>query len=271
MQQLKNNETMQESDRSQEERLATTRNNVEQLFADHRPVALFLDIDGTLLDVALTPSTVHVPPGLAELLETLSARLSGAMAIITGRPIAEADELLQPWKFAAAGVHGGEMRATATAKVQSLTPSFNPDLHNDLKTIAGAMPGVVLEDKGAGIAMHYRLVPNLREPLLATLEALIPKYPGQFAICEGRKVVEILPVGFSKGRALRKLTSFPQFSGRIPIMIGDDISDIDAFRAAEALGGYGMKVAGENFPPSEASFSGPQDVLAWLKKQSEAL
>jgi trehalose 6-phosphate phosphatase len=271
MQQLKKNKTVYGSDGSQPDRAAAIRCKVEQLFADRHSIALFLDIDGTLLDVALTPSAVHVPPDLAELLELLSTRLSGAMAIITGRPIAEADDLLRPWKFTAAGVHGGEIRMSATAAIQALTPTFSPEMHGDLKTIAEAMPGIVLEDKGAGIAMHYRLVPNLREPLLATLEALIPKYPGQFAICEGRKVVEILPVGFSKGRALRKLASLPQFASRIPIMIGDDISDVDAFRAAEDLGGYGMKVAGENFPKSEASFNGPQDVLAWLKKQSKAL
>jgi trehalose 6-phosphate phosphatase len=268
MQQLNKNDTMPRSDWSNREQGAALRREVEQLFSDDR-VALFLDIDGTLLDVALTPLTVHVPLGLAELLETLSMRLSGAMAIITGRPIAEADKLLQPWKFAAAGVHGGEMRMSATGTIQTLTPAFDPELQSNLKTIADAMPGVVLEDKGAGIAMHYRLVPNLRDPLLATLEALIQKYPGQLAICGGRKVVEVLPVGFSKGRALRKLASLPQFAKRIPVMIGDDISDIDAFHAAEASGGYGMKVAGENFSESEASFTGPRDVLAWLEKQRQ--
>jgi trehalose 6-phosphate phosphatase len=267
MQQLKKNETVHGLSGSAPHRAAAVRSDVEQLFNNPHSVALFLDIDGTLLDVALTPSAVHVPPDLAELLGGLSTRLSGAMAIITGRPIAEADDLLRPWKFVAAGVHGGEMRMSATAAVQALTPTFSPEMHSDLKAIADAMPGIVLEDKGAGIALHYRLVPDLREPLLATLEALIPKYPGQFTVCEGRKVVEILPTGFSKGRALRKLANLPQFSNRVPVMIGDDISDIDAFRAAEALGGYGMTVAGENFSQAEASFSGPRDVLAWLKKQ----
>ena len=128
-----------------------------------------------------------------------------------------------------------------------------------------SMPGVVTEDKGTGIALHYRLAPELRDSLLITLEALIPKYPGQFTICEGRKVIEILPIGFSKGRALRKLASLPDFADRIPVMIGDDIADIDAFRAAEELGGYGLKVAGENFSEEEASFIGPADVLKWLE------
>jgi len=118
--------------------------------------------------------------------------------------------------------------------------------------------------------MHYRLAPELRDSLLITLEALVPKYPGQFSIWEGRKVVEILPVGFSKGRALRTLAGLPEFANRIPVMIGDDIADIGAFHAAEELGGYGLKVAGEHFSQKEAAFTGPADVLHWLTELRSA-
>jgi trehalose 6-phosphate phosphatase len=271
MQQLKKDMTLHGTDRSKIEPAATARSRVEQLIAAGSPVALFLDIDGTLLDVALTPSTVHVPPELAELLGTISTRLSGALAIVTGRPIAEADRLLNPLKLTAAGVHGAEIRLSATQDVMSLTPAFDPSLRIDIKTAADSMPGIVMEDKGTGIALHYRLAPELRDSLLLTLETLIPKYPGQFTICEGRKVVEVLPVGFSKGRALRQLAALPQFINRIPIMIGDDIADIDAFLVAESMGGFGLKVAGENFSAAEASFSGPAEVLAWLKTFSDGL
>ncbi|HVX37268.1 MAG TPA: trehalose-phosphatase [Hyphomicrobium sp.] len=264
MQELKKDNALHCTGTSQLAHETSARRHVERLLLDRTPIGLFLDIDGTLLDVALTPSTVHVPPGLAELLGTLASRLSGALAIVTGRPIAEADELLKPMKFVAAGVHGAEMRMTTTGGIKLLSPSFNPTLLSEIRAVAIAMPGVVTEDKGTGIALHYRLAPELRDSLLITLEALIPKYPGQFTICEGRKVVEILPVGFSKGRALRKLASLPDFADRIPVMIGDDIADLDAFRAAEELGGYGLKVAGENFSEEEASFIGPADVLKWL-------
>jgi trehalose 6-phosphate phosphatase len=265
MQELKKDNALHGTGISQLDQATSARRHVERLLLDRTPIGLFLDIDGTLLDVALTPSTVHVPPGLAELLGTLATLLSGALAIVTGRPIAEADELLKPMKFVAAGVHGAEMRTTATGEIKLLSPSFNPTLLNDLRAVAVSMPGIVTEDKGTGIALHYRLAPELRDSLLITLETLIPKYPGQFTICEGRKVVEILPVGFSKGRALRKLASLPDFADRIPLMIGDDIADLDAFRAAEELGGYGLKVAGENFSEDEASFIGPADVLKWLE------
>lgn len=243
---------------------ASARNRVDQLFREQTPIALFLDIDGTLLDISLTPATVHVPPGLTELLGVVAARLSGAVALVTGRKIAEADDLLQPMKFIAAGVHGAEMRTTVTGEIKPLTPSFSPDLFSDIQAAAISMPGIVMEDKGTGIAMHYRLAPELRDPLLMTLKSLVLKYPAQFSLCEGRKVVEILPVGFSKGRALSTLATLPEFTNRVPIMIGDDIADIGAFGAAEDLGGYGLRVAGEHFSKNEAAFSGPKDVLGWL-------
>jgi trehalose 6-phosphate phosphatase len=271
MQKLKKDNALRGTDASQLNEVTSARSRVEQLLTDRAPIGLFLDIDGTLLDMALTPSTVHVPPGLAELLGTIATRLSGALAIVTGRPIAEADQLLRPMKFVAAGVHGAEMRTTVTGEIRPLTPSFNPALLSDIRAAAISLPGVVTEDKGTGIALHYRLAPELRDSLLITLGALIPKYPGQFAICEGRKVVEILPVGFSKGRALRKLASLPDFADRIPVMIGDDIADIDAFQVAETMGGFGLKVAGENFLKEEASFTGPKDVLAWLKMMGKRL
>jgi trehalose 6-phosphate phosphatase len=244
---------------------SSVRGRVEQLVASRVSVALFLDVDGPLLDVALTPSTVHVPLDVSALLASVSAGLFGAIAIVTGRPIREADRLLKPLKFAAAGVHGAEMRLTANGEIVSLTPYFDAGLAADLKLIAQDLPGIVMEDKGAGIALHYRSAPELHSSLLNALEALIPKYHGQFEICQGRKVVEVLPVGVSKGWALRQLATLPEFVHRTPVMIGDDVSDLEAFRAAEDLGGYGLKVAGENFSSAEASFRGPSEVLDWLK------
>lgn len=265
MRHLKTDATLHDAKLPRIERAASARSGVEHLLAAQAPVALFLDIDGTLLDVAPTPSTVHVPPELSELLSSVSARLSGALAIVTGRRIHDADRLLQPLKFAAAGVHGAEMRMSASGSIEMLTPSFASALKADVKSLAEGMPGVVMEDKGAGIALHYRLAPELHSPLLVALENLVAKYPGQLMVCEGRKVVEVLPIGFSKGRALRKLAAMPQFADRIPIMVGDDVTDVDAFSAAEDMGGFGLKVAGENFTDTEASFRGPDEVLSWLR------
>lgn len=244
------------------------RAHVDRLIAGGGPIALFLDIDGTLLDVALTPSTVHVPPMLAELLESVATRLAGALAIVTGRQLEEADRLLHPSKFVAAGVHGAQMRLSPTGRIERLSSGFNAALVEEIQKIVQALPGVVFEDKGSGIALHYRLAPEFEESLLVVLGELADRHPGEFRICGGRKVVELLPLGFSKGRAVRKIVSLPQFSNRIPVMIGDDVSDIDAFRAVEDLRGFGLKVAGENFSSLESSFDGPADVLDWLRNLS---
>ncbi|MFA5957910.1 trehalose-phosphatase [Hyphomicrobium sp.] len=265
MQHLRDIAPRAEPDWSPQARAAAMRTDVEKLVASNEPVALFLDIDGTLLDVALTPSTVHVPTILPSLLDALSERFSGAVAIVTGRQLAEADRLLHPSKLVGAGVHGSQMRLSSHGAIENLTPSFAPALQTDIKAIVQDLPGVVFEDKGGGIALHYRLAPELQSSLLMMLEALAAKYPNQFSICGGRKVVEVLPVGFSKERALRTLASLPPFAKRTPVMVGDDIADVGAFRAAEDLGGFGLKVAGENFSKEESSFQGPAEVLSWLQ------
>lgn len=246
-------------------RMQPARRTVEELLASRARIALFLDIDGTLLDVALTPAAVHVPPDLADLLRAVSIRLSGALALVTGRPISEADHLLKPLKLTAAGVHGAELRTSTSGDIVAQTSLFSLELAAEIKAVAKALPGIVMEDKGTGISLHYRLVPELHESLLLAIDALKRKHQEQFKICEGRKVVELLPIGFSKGQALRQLAVLPNFANRVPVMIGDDIADLTAFHAAEELGGYGLKVAGENFSESESSFGGPDDVLNWLR------
>jgi trehalose 6-phosphate phosphatase len=157
------------------------------------------------------------------------------------------------------------LRTSASGEIVTQTSLFSLELATDIKAVTKALPGIVMEDKGAGISLHYRLVPELHESLLLAVDALQRKHPGQFKVWEGRKVLEILPIGFSKGRALRQLAALPNFSNRVPVMIGDDIADIDAFHVAEEMGGYGLKVAGENFSDAESSFSGPDDVLNWLR------
>ena len=268
MQQARRSASGSHHDLSVQDRSDALRNDVERLFAADLPVALYLDIDGTLLDVALTPSTVRIPPILPHLLDALSQRLSGAVAIITGRPLKEADELLHPARFVAAGVHGAQMRISSDGAIESLAPSLDQALQDDIRKIVIDLPGIVFEDKGNGIALHYRLAPEQHTALMMMLEKLVMKYPEQFTIFGGRMVVEVLPVGFSKGRALRTLASMPPFANRTPVMIGDDIADIAAFNAAEELGGFGLKVAGEHFSHEEASFHGPADVLEWLQTVS---
>lgn len=254
-----------------------TPKSIERLVADGHPIALYLDIDGTLLDVALTPSSVHIPPQLAGLLTSLAAALDGALAIVTGRRIEDADGLLAPFRSTAAGVHGAQMRRDAHEEITRLSPGLDEEIVTRIGHIVERIPGIMLENKGAGVTLHYRRAPERKPDLLQALNELLPHHGERFTICGGRKVVEVLPVGYSKGRALRHLAELAPFAGRTPVMIGDDVSDESAFAAARDLRGYGFKVAGENFSSEEAQFGSPREVLAWLEhlerlaRQSKAI
>jgi trehalose 6-phosphate phosphatase len=133
------------------------------------------------------------------------------------------------------------------------------------------MPGVIVEPKGPGLAIHYRLAPDAEAAILAQLEAFLDSHPGKFTLWPGKKIFEIIPSGLSKGTALSALVSQPAFRGRVPIMIGDDIGDEPAFAAAEGLAGFGLRVAGEHYEEDLADFSGPRTVVSWLETFAQRL
>jgi trehalose 6-phosphate phosphatase len=130
---------------------------------------------------------------------------------------------------------------------------------------------VVIESKPASIALHYRLAPDAEARIETALRRILEDGPDHLILCRGRKVFEIVPAHVSKGAALETLMALPDFRGRRPVMVGDDISDETAFVAVEQLGGCGLKVAGEHFSRAEAFFSGPADVRAWLATLSRTL
>lgn len=237
--------------------------------------ALFLDVDGTLLDIAPTPEQVVVPPGLVELLLRVCEGLGGAMAILTGRQLAEIDELLAPAKFVGAGVHGAELRTTLGGPITSVAASVPQTLVDELTELAKRWPGVLVEPKGPGLAIHYRQVPELRGVIEAELKARLERHRNDtcndLVLSEGRKLYEVIPAGHSKGTALTTIAALPQFRDRTPIMIGDDVGDEPAFAAAESLGGAGLRVAGEHFGRTGVDLEGPQGVLAWLTRLAQRL
>jgi trehalose 6-phosphate phosphatase len=229
--------------------------------------ALFLDIDGTLIDIAPFPSAVIVPPDLAGLLTRVQASFGGAMAIVTGRRIHEADALLAPLAFAASGVHGCEFRlepGSAVVEGVSLDNSVVSDLHE----LATRHPGLLVEAKGAGAAVHYRRVPDSRFAVEGELRQMIANIWPPIQLAHGRMVFELLPLGLSKGTAIETLLEQPPFKNRIPVMIGDDVGDISAFNAARRNGGAGLTVAGEHFPSASSHFEGPAAVRTWLDQIS---
>jgi trehalose 6-phosphate phosphatase len=227
-------------------------------------IALFLDMDGTLLDLAATPESVIIPGGLVDLLRRLANGLGGALAIVTGRRISEVDQILAPLRLAASGVHGSEMRVLASSPIKHMTADLSDDIVQSLRELAGRAPGAFAEPKGSGLAIHYRRVPEAESAIAADLQQFHARNPGKFDIWPGRKVFEVIPKGYSKGTAISTLAAEAPFRGRVPIMIGDDVGDEPAFSAAERLHGFGLRVGGENFDASRSDFEDPQSVLQWL-------
>ena len=227
---------------------------------------LFLDMDGTLLDIAATPGAVVVPATLVSLLEQARLRFGGALAIVTGRRISNTDFLLKPLKLAASGVHGSEMRYAPDGEIICVPVGVHDDIKAELFGLAERIPGVLIEPKGVGVALHYRLVPERKTELENAVRLAIADHGKSLVVAAGRMVLEIIPSGNSKGTAIDRFMQAPPFTGRVPVMIGDDVGDKPAFEAVSARGGLALKVAGENFSQRASDFSGPAAVLDWLRR-----
>jgi trehalose 6-phosphate phosphatase len=225
---------------------------------------LFLDIDGTLLDFALTPDQVQVDDALRDLLRALDERCGGALALISGRSIADIDDLFDPLCLAAAGVHGCERR---DAQGHLLRPSFDltalEEFRARLRVAVRPLDGVLIEDKGCGLAAHYRLAPRMGSPLRATVLRLMPLLPPSFEMIEGDFVIEVKPVAHNKATAVEAFMQEPPFTGRIPIFIGDDVTDQDGFAAVRRHSGISIAV-GDN-TGADWRLPDPAAVQHWLQ------
>ncbi len=234
-------------------------------------LALFLDLDGTLIDIASTPTGAVAPPGLAELVQNLALALDGALAIVSGRPIADLDRLLAPARFCAAGVHGAEIRESADGEVRLIAPPLTVAFIESVRDLAQLDPGIVIEPKSAAIAVHYRQAEQQAGEVERRLRELVPASDDSLDLRSGRKVSEVIQKHVSKGAAVQSFMHQPPFSDRLPVMIGDDFTDISAFEAVESFGGRGLRVAGEFFEPSVADFDGTADVRRWLVDLSDRI
>jgi trehalose 6-phosphate phosphatase len=225
--------------------------------------ALLLDLDGTLIEFAPTPDAVVVPPTLRPTLLRLRARLADALAIVTGRPIADIDRLLGDAPYAVAGEHGGAIRHAPGAAVERPAVADLPAgwLDAAARAIAGR-PGVLLERKARGFALHFRQAPEQGPALRQAMQNILAGHEDRFAVLDGRLTWEMRPLGADKGTAVTALMARPPFAGRVPVYIGDDVTDEDGMRAARALGGAGLRVAD--------AFGDPAGVRAWLADQAGA-
>jgi len=228
------------------------------------PWCLFLDIDGTLLDIAPTPDAVVVDAGLLDLLRRLERACEGAIALVTGRPISAVDTLFDPLHLPVAGVHGFERR---NAQGHYFRPGYVGAglsfLRAEVTALAQSMHGVLLEDKGCAFAVHYRQAPGLEETLRLRLARLVSGVLPAFELLDGDHVVEIKPAGHDKATAIEAFMQEAPFIGRMPVFIGDDTTDLDGFAAVKRFDGLAIAVGSRI--PGEKRFAGPRDVRAWLE------
>jgi trehalose 6-phosphate phosphatase len=230
-------------------------------------IAILLDIDGTLLDLAPTPREVWVPPGLADTLHGLVARTEGALALVSGRSLNDIDLIFAPASFPAVGGHGAEMRMTPDSEaVATHAPPMDKDLKRRLAAIAKLAPGILVEDKGYSLALHYRLAPQAEEAIyreVGRLRADLPTAP--IEVLPGKCVCEIKHSGFTKATGVRELLRHDPFRGRRPLFIGDDVTDETVFAIMPDFNGLSFSV-GRRAQGVDGHFDAPADVRAFLAR-----
>src|SRR5262245_22652512 len=232
---------------------------------DLTKVALLLDIDGTIVDIAPTPTSVRVAPTLKGALTRLVGLTGGALALVSGRSLADIDRLFAPMRFAAIGGHGAEFRPSHGEKAEARDPlGLEPELRRKLREIAGG--GVVAEDKGYSVALHYRLAPERAALVADAVGKVCAESPhAPIEILPGKAVIEVKHSGFSKATGVRELMTHRPFKGRRPIFVGDDTTDETVFAILPELDGLGFSV-GRQVAGTAGCFEAPANVRAWLEQ-----
>ncbi|AVO48879.1 trehalose-phosphatase [Melaminivora suipulveris] len=230
--------------------------------------ALFLDFDGTLADIAPLPDAVQLAPGLLQDLRALHQALNGALAIVTGRTLADIDHFLKPLDLPLACEHGAHWRLSSAGSATAPSLDLGPVLRA-LAELTARHPELLIERKSAGVALHYRQAPHLQQACHEALTQAVAQVAGA-ELMAGKCVYEVKPAGASKGQAITRFLQQPPFAGRMPLFFGDDVTDEAGFAAVQAAGGVGVKV-GSGDSAARARMASPASVRAWLHQAARQL
>lgn len=233
-----------------------------------RDAALFLDFDGTLVELARTPDAVGVDDRLARILTLLSQKLDGRVAIVSGRPVAALRQLM-PMPMLTVGSHGMEFGAVDGTIDIPVRPRALAEILARMDEFAERCPGVIVEDKPLGVALHYRQVPDAEAMCLDLAEALAEQH--ELHLQPGKLMIEVRAPGGDKGSAIERLMREPEMHGARPVFMGDDLTDEPGFAAVARLGGAGILVGAER--ATEATYRLPDvsSALAWLEAAAAEL
>jgi trehalose 6-phosphate phosphatase len=228
-------------------------------------IALFLDVDGTLLEIEREPGAVHVPEHLCRILEDLQSATGGALALVSGRSLDQLDRLFSPLRLSAAGLHGLEHRNLGLKTVRAAPdPEVFGRARRRLGAFAAANEGVLLEDKGLTLALHYRNAPEVADVAIAVAEQAAAESAGALVLLHGKMVCELKPPGIDKGGAIAAFLDEAPFIGRRPVFAGDDVTDEAGFATINERGGISIRIG--DGQPTVAAF-GHGDVATmqtWL-------
>jgi len=238
-------------------------------FIPERALALFLDVDGTLLELACSPDAVRVPAALRNTLELASQREGGALALVSGRTLADLDRLFAPSRFPACAQHGFERRdARGRLTRARVEEGVLEAVCDQLRSQVDRCERLLLEEKTTALALHYRRAPHLQREARQIMESAAAALEPGYQLRTGKCVYELTPSCCSIRGAIESFMSEDPFAGRTPVFVGDDDTDEEGFEAVNALGGYSIRVGRETGSAARFQFATVSGVIAWLRERN---
>ena len=229
--------------------------------------AFFLDVDGTLLELVEHPELARPTPRIKSIVRNLQLVTEGAVALVSGRSINTLDSIFLPLVLPIAGLHGLERRdAKGGLHIDTVTDKPLDDVRERLANFNKAHPGTLIEDKGVTIALHYRNAPDAKDAAEMCMEEVLRELGSHFEIKRGKMVLEVRPSGDNKGSAIAEYMGEVPFRGRLPVFIGDDVTDEDGFDMVNRLGGYSIRVGDDGDSNAQYRITNVETVLRWLEE-----